>query len=164
MVFFFFFFSAFAFICTRPALSTYIVYLSGLKTDSQICVFLISPVTVYADLGFAELRCWFSLIKPAVGHHFESNISLKFHVKTWKVPSNCPIVCLFVFFCFFVFFWSPLIPFNLEFQFTLRSGDDFSLKVCSFHECDDTQIISMTSDTVATQNQSHTVITALIAF
>lgn len=161
MVFFFFFF-AFAFICTWPALSTYIVYLSGLKTDSQICVFLISPVTVYADLGFAELRCWISLIKPAVGHHFESNISLKFHVKTWKVPSNCPIVCFVCLFSFF--FGSPLIPFNLEFQFTLRPGDDFSLKVCSFHECDDMQIISMTSDTVATQNQSHTVITALIAF
>lgn len=82
--------------------------------------------------------------------------SLKFHVKTWEVPSKYPTVVFSV--CLFTDF---ILTWNFNSLYGLKRL--FSLKVL-FHECDDMQIILMTSDTVATLNQSHTVITTRIVF
>lgn len=68
------------------------------------------------------------------------------------MPSNCPLVPFPLF----------LLTWNFNSLFEL---DHISVVFqVSFHECDDMQIILMTSDTVATLNQSHTVITTLIVF
>lgn len=82
-------------ICTQSALNTYSVYLSGLKAETD-------PRSVYSWLvlwpfmqiwGSAEFLCYFFQLLNCCQSSLWIKHLLKYHLKTWKVPSNCPIVC-----------------------------------------------------------------------
>lgn len=120
-------------------------------------------MTVYADLGF----CWvlvfiFSIIKLlSVVTLNQASVEIPFNDLKSAIELSDSLFCFFgcLLCCFIALIF--LQTWSLD-SSLLRTRTHFSLRV--FHERDDMQIILMTSDTVATLNQSHTVITTPIAF